>query len=137
MTVPNGPTRHEAMLKIAFALLLLAMSQSAMKASETPLQPEEIDSLLGSKTEFSRQEVAELMGNVLTDAEDEIERTAQEAAREVAAEDAGEIAAQKSIAESWKKEAEKLNRENGFWRKSAILEAAVIAGGALVFALTH
>jgi vacuolar-type H+-ATPase subunit F/Vma7 len=77
------------------------------------------------------------MSNVLTDAEEEIERTAQEAAREVAAEDAGEITVQKSIAESWKKEAEKLDRENGFWKKSAILEVAVIAGGALVFALTH
>jgi hypothetical protein len=76
------------------------------------------------------------MGNVLTDAEDEIERTAQEAAREVAAQDAGEISAQKSLAESWKKEAARIDGERAVWRTCTVVEAIVLVGGMLFYGLT-
>lgn len=107
-------------------LFLLAGLQSATKAWPTPLTQDEIDSLLGSRTELSRQEVAELMSNILTDAENEIERTAMEVAREVAADDAGEIAAQTSFAESWKKEAARLDGQRRIWRTCAAVEAVAI-----------
>ena len=77
------------------------------------------------------------MGNVLTDAEEEIERTAQEAARVVAAEDAGEITVQKSLAESWKQEAIRIDLSRGRWKGTALIEAAIIVGGALAVGLSH
>ena len=126
------------------ALLLLVQLPNATRAWATPLTQAEIDSLLGSKTEFSRQEVAELMSNILTDADEEIERTAQEAAREVAAEDAGEIAVQKSIAESrlsliesLRKEAARIDGERVVWRSCAIVETVVILGGMLIYGLAR
>ena len=77
------------------------------------------------------------MSNILTDADEEIERTAQEAAREVAAEDSGEIAVQKSIAESWRKEAARIDGTCTVWRSCAILETALILGGMLVYRLAR
>lgn len=77
------------------------------------------------------------MGNVLTDAEEEIERTAQEAARAVAAKDAGEITVQRSIAESWKQETSRIDLSRGRWKTTALVEAAIIVGGALVVGLSH
>lgn len=135
-TKPSQPMRAYSR-KILFALLLLALSQSATKASATSLTQEELDSLLGSRAEFSRQEVAELMSNILTDAEEEIERTAQEAAREVAASDAGEIAYQKSIAECWEKEAARMEGARKTWRTCAVTEAVVILAGALIYGLAR
>lgn len=129
---PNGSRE-----KMRSALVLLAMSLMTMTASSEPLTTEEIDSLLGSKTVFSRQEVAELMSNILTDAEEEIRKTAEDAAREVAIADAGEIAYQKSIAESWKTEAEKIDRTRFRWKNATLIEAAIIIGGALVLGLTR
>jgi len=123
--------------KMLCALLLLVQLQSGTMAWATPLSQEEIDSLLGSKQEFSRQEVAELMSNILSDADEEIERTAQEAAREVAAQDAGEIAFQKSLAESWKNEVARIDGERTVWRTCTVIEAIVIIGGMLLFGLTR
>jgi len=137
MPLPNLPNQGDRKLWTLLVLLLLVQLLSGMRASATPLTPDEIDTLLGSKQEFSRQEVAELMGNVLTDAEEEIERTAQEAARAVAAEDAGEITVQKSIADSWKQEASRIDLSRGRWKTTAIVEAAIIVGGALVVGLSH
>ncbi len=118
-------------------LLLLAQLQSGTMVWATPLSQEEIDSLLGSRTEFSRQEVAELMSNILSDADEEIERTAQEAVREVAAQDAGEITFQKSLAESWKNEAARIDGERAVWRTCTVVEAIVILGGILLFGVTR
>ena len=119
------------------ALLLVAQLPNVARAWATPLTLEEIDSLLGSKTEFSRQEVAELMSNILSDADEEIERTAQEAAREVAATDAGEIAFQKSIAESLRVEAARIEGERKVWRTCAAVEAAVMLAGMLLYGFTR
>lgn len=76
------------------------------------------------------------MGNVLTDADEEIERTAQEAAREVAAQDAGEITFQKNLAESWKNEAARIDGECTVWRTCTVVEAIVIVSGMLLYGLT-
>ncbi|MCD1653573.1 hypothetical protein K7J14_02525 [Treponema zuelzerae] len=76
------------------------------------------------------------MSNILSDADEEIERTAQEAAHEVAAKDAGEISFQKSLADSWKKEADKIDRSRGRWRNAFFIETAIILGGSLVLYLT-
>ena len=122
--------------KTLFAAVLLVLSLNSMKAWATPLTQDEVDSLLGSRQELSRQEVAELMSNILSDADEEIERTAQEAAREVAAKDAGEISFQKSLADSWKKEADKIDRSRGRWRNAVLVETAIILGGSLVLYLT-
>ena len=123
--------------KMRSALVLLAMSLMTMTASSEPLTTEEIDSLLGPRTEFSRQEVAKLMSSILTDAEEEIKNTAEAAAREVAVADAGEIAFQKSLAESWKEEAQKIDKTRSRWKNVTLLEAAIIIGGALVLGLTR
>ena len=123
-------------LRMLCALLLLVQLQSGTMAWATPLSQEEIDSLLGSKQEFSRQEVAELMSNILSDADEEIEQTAQEAAREVAAQDAGEITFQKSLAESWKNEAARIDGERTVWRTCTVVEAIVLVGGILFYGLT-
>ena len=119
------------------ALLLAVQLPNATRAWATPLTQEEIDSLLGSRTEFSRQEVAELMSNILSDADEEIERTAEEAAREVAAADAGEIAFQKSIAESLRVEAAQIEGERKAWRTCAAVEAAAILAGMLLYGLAR
>lgn len=137
MPLPNLPNQNDRKLWMLLALLLLVLLLNATRASATPLTRDEIDTLLGSKQEFSRQEVAELMGNVLTDAEEEIERTAQEAARAVAAKDAGEITVQRSIAESWKQETSRIDLSRGRWKTTALVEAAIIVGGALVVGLSH
>ena len=119
------------------ALLLAVQLPNATRAWATPLTPEEIDSLLGSKQEFSQAEVAELMSNILSDADEEIERTAEEAAREVAAVDAGEIAFQKSIAESLRVEAARLEGERKAWLTCAAVEATAILAGMLLYGLTR
>ena len=74
MSLPHWPNQNDRKLWTLCALLLLVQLPNATRAWATPLTQAEIDSLLGSKTEFSRQEVAELMSNVLTDADEEIER---------------------------------------------------------------
>ncbi len=76
------------------------------------------------------------MSNILSDADEEIERTALEAAREVAAADAGEIAFQKSIAESCRQEAILYKAERKVWRNCTIAEALVILAGMFLFGLT-
>ena len=129
---PNGSRG-----KTRSALVLLAMWLMTMTASSEPLTTEEIDSLLGPRTEFSRQEVAELMSSILTDAEEEIKNTAEDAAREVAVADAGEIAFQKSLAESWKEEAQNIDKTCSRWKNATLIEAAIILGGALVLGLTR
>jgi len=75
------------------------------------------------------------MSNILSDAEEEIGRTAEEAARAVAAADAGEIAYQKSLAEAWEAEAVRHERSTRFWRGAALAELALIAGGMLAASL--
>ena len=137
MSLPHVPNPNDRKLWTLCALLLLVQLPNATRAWATPLTQAEIDSLLGSKTEFSRQEVAELMSNILNDADEEIERTAQEAAREVAAEDSGEIAVQKSIAESWRKEAARIDGERVVWRSCAIVETVVRLGGMLIYGLAR
>jgi hypothetical protein len=77
------------------------------------------------------------MSSILNDAEEEIRNTAEDAAREVALADSGEIAFQKSLAESWKEEALKIDRSRTRWKNSAIVEAAIIIGGALVLGLAR
>ena len=77
------------------------------------------------------------MSSILTDAEEEIRATAEDAAKEVAIADAGEIAFQKSLAESWKEEAEKIDTARNRWKNAAFVEAAIIIGGALVLGLTR
>ena len=129
---PNGSRG-----KTRSALVLLVMWLMTMTAWGEPLTKEEIDSLLGQRTEFSRQEVVELMSSILTDAEEEIRATAEDAAREVAIADAGEIAFQKSLAESWKEEAQKIDTARERWKNAAFVEAAIIIGGALVLGLTR
>ena len=76
------------------------------------------------------------MSNILSDADEEIEQTAQEAAREVAAQDAGEITFQKSLVESWKKEAARIDGERTVWRTCTVVEAIVLVGGMLLYGLT-
>lgn len=137
MSLPTLPNPNDRKRWTLLALLLLVLLPNATRASATPLTRDEIDTLLGSRTEFSRQEVAELVSNILTDAEDEIERTAQEAARAVAAVDAGEITVQRSIAESLKQESIRIDLSRGRWKKAALIEAAIIVGGALVVGLSH
>ena len=136
MLLPPLLNLSDKRLKILCVLLLLIQLLTSTKVWATPLTQDELDSLLGSKTEYSRQEVAELMSNILCDADEEIERTAQEAAREVAAKDAGEILFQKSLADSWKKEADKIDRSRGRWRNATFIETAIILGGSLVLYLT-
>jgi hypothetical protein len=77
------------------------------------------------------------MSNILSDADEEIERTAQEAAREVAAQDAGEIAFQKSLAESLKVEAAKIEGERNVWRSCTAVEAVVFLAGMCLYGLTR
>jgi hypothetical protein len=101
------------------------------------LTEDELALLIGSKSAYSRQEVVELMSNILRDADEEIERTAQEAAREVAAQDAGEIAFQKSLAESLRIEAARIEGERKVWRTCAVIEAVVIIAGAFAYGLTR
>ena len=120
-----------------YANVLLMMWLMTMTASSEPLTMEEIDSLLGQKTEFSRQEVVKLMSNILNDAEEEIRITAEDAAREVAIADAGELAFQKSLAESWKEEAQNRDRTLDRWKNATFLEAAIIIGGAIVLSMTR
>ena len=136
MLLPPLLNQSDKRLKILCTLLLLIQLLNSMKVSATPLTQDEVDSLLGSRQELSRQEVAELMSNILTDADEEIARTAQEAAREVSASDAGEISFQKSLADSWKKEADKIDRSRGRWRNVVLVETAIILGGSLVLYLT-
>ena len=119
------------------ALLLAIQLPNAMRAWATPLSEDELVLLLGSKNVYSRQEVAELVSNILNDAEEEIERTAQEAAREVAAQDAGEIAFQKSLAESIRIEAARIEVERKVWRSCAVIEAVVIIAGVFAYGLTR
>jgi hypothetical protein len=123
--------------KTTFALFLLMTSLSAMQAWGEPLTREEIDSLLGSRTEYSRREVADLIAAILSDADEEIIRTAEEAAREVAADDAGEIAVLNGIVEDWKRETARNERKRIVWRNAAFTEFAVILGGALVVSLAR
>lgn len=118
-------------------LLLAIQLPSAMRAWATPLSEDELALLLGSKNVYSRQEVAELVSNILNDAEEEIERTAQEAAREVAAQDAGEIAFQKSLAESIRIEAARIEGERKVWRTCAVIEAIVMIAGVFAYGLTR
>lgn len=75
------------------------------------------------------------MSNILSDADEEIERTAQEAVREVASIDAGEIAFQKSLAESLRLEAARIEGEQKVWRSCAAVEAVVIIAGMVLFGL--
>ena len=131
------PKPSDSKAKTRYVLALLSMLLMTMTAWGEPLTKEEIDSLLGQRTVFSRQEVAELMSSILTDAEEEIRATAEDAAREVAIADAGEIAFQKSLAESWKAEAEKIDAARNRWKNASFVEAAIIIGGALVLGLTR
>ncbi len=77
------------------------------------------------------------MSNILTDAEEEITRTAEEAARAVAAADAGEIASARSLAESWEKDAKKAEASRNRWRGGALLEAALVAGGVIALSVVR
>ena len=121
--------------KMLCVLLLAVQLSSATRVWATPLTEDELALLLGSKNVYSRQEVAELVSNILNDAEEEIERTAQEAAREVSAQDAGEIAFQKSLAESLKNEVARAEGEKKVWRTCALLEGALIIAGTLIYGL--
>lgn len=76
------------------------------------------------------------MSNILSDADEEIERTAQEAAHEVASIDAGEIAFQSSLAESIRLEAARIEGKLKVWRSCATVEAVVIIAGMFFFGLT-
>lgn len=78
-----------------------------------------------------------LLSNILEDADDEIERTAEEAVKAAVVETSGEIAYQQSIAESWKAEATKIDASRGRWRNAALIEALVLVGGVLGFGLTR
>ena len=131
---PNGNGLKRRML---CALLLAIQLPSAMRAWATSLSEDELALLLESKNVYSRQEVVELVSNILNDAEEEIERTAQEAAREVAAQDAGEIAFQKSLAESIRIEAARIKGERKVWRTCALLEGALIIAGVFAYGLTR
>lgn len=82
------------------------------------------------------------MSNILTDAEDEIGRTAEEAVKAAIAESTGEIAYQKSLAESrnsllksLQEEFTKINRSRRRWRNASLIEGFVVAGGILVLGL--
>lgn len=130
----NGKELKRRML---CALLLAIQLPNAMRAWAMPLSEDELALLLGSKNVYSRQEVAELVSNILNDAEEEIERTAQEAAREVAAQDAGEIAFQKSLAESIRIEAARIEGERKVWRTCAVIETIVIIAGVFVYGITR
>lgn len=77
------------------------------------------------------------MSNLLSDAEEEIRITAEDAAREVAIADSGEMSFQKSLAESWKEESQKIDRARNRWKKASLVEAAVIIGGTLVLGLVR
>lgn len=77
------------------------------------------------------------MSNILSDAEEEIERTAHEAAREVAAQDAGEIAFQKSLGESIRIEAARIEGERKVWRTCAVIEAVVIIAAFFAYGFTR
>ena len=129
--------RNGERLRRGFALLLCAASLGAMRAQERPLTPGDIDSLLGSRGELSRREVAELVSNILTDAEEEIERTALEAVRAAVAREAGEAAYQKSRADSLDARNSRLEAERSGWRLCALAEAALIGAGLLLFGLTR
>lgn len=129
--------RNGERLRRGFALLLCAASLGAMRAQERLLMPGDIDSLLGSRGELSRREVAELVSNILTDAEEEIERTALEAVRAAVAREAGEAAYQKSRADSLDARNSRLEAERSGWRLCALAEAALIGAGLLLFGLTR
>lgn len=77
------------------------------------------------------------MANILIDAEEEIERTAQEAAREVAAVDSGEISELRDLLASINKELYETDGRCGVWRTWALVEAVVIIGGMTVVALSR
>lgn len=77
------------------------------------------------------------MANILIDAEEEIERTAQEAAREVAAIGAGEINFQKTIAEHCRQEAIRMDGKRRVWRACSVIEALVILGGMFILGISQ
>lgn len=133
----QSQNRNGLWRKMLCVLLLAVQLPSATRVWATPLTEDELDLLIGSKSAYSRQEVVELMSNILRDADEEIERTAQEAAREVAAQDAGEIAFQKSLAESLRIEAARIEGERKVWRTCGVIEAVVIIAGAFAYGLTR
>ena len=123
--------------RIGCVLLMLAMLPNSTRMWARSLTPEEVASLLGPKTEFTRQEVARLVSEILADADEEIERTAQEAAREVAAVDAGEIAELRDLVASINEELQGTEGRLSVWRTWAVAEAVIILGGMALFALSQ
>lgn len=81
--------------------------------------------------------MASLVSDLLEAADEEIERTAREAAREVAAVDAGEIAELRDLVDSINKELYEMDGRLGVWRTWALVEAVVIIGGMTLFALSR
>lgn len=81
--------------------------------------------------------MARLVSDILADADEEIERTAQEAAREVAAVDAGEIAELRDLVASINEELQGTEGKLSVWRTWAVAEAMIILGGMALFALTQ
>jgi hypothetical protein len=116
------------MKKIVFEVLLLISLSTSIHAHRTPLSGDEIDSLLGSAVSFSREEVRDLIGEILTLADEEIRRTAEEAVKEAILAEKPEAAFQKSLAESWEKEAARHAGNAEFFKALSVVEAAALGG---------
>jgi predicted DNA-binding transcriptional regulator YafY len=114
------------MKKIVFALLLLMSLSSSIPAQGRLLSRDEIDSLLGSGTTFSRDEVIELIVGILALADEELRRTTEEAVKAALLQTEPERAFQASLAESWKAEAARAGRMESIFKTLSIVEAAAI-----------
>ncbi len=128
---------YENGLKRRFVAATLALCFTITQSWTESLEMEGSALPGGPGSVYTRAEVEAIVANLLEDAAAEIERTALEAAQEVAAKDAGEIAFQKNLAESLAREKVKAEQGRAWWRNAALVEIAVIAGGALVLALSR
>jgi hypothetical protein len=110
---------------VCVLLILMSLSRS-IPAQETLLKRDEADLLLGSGRLFEREEVLEIIMAIVQAADEEIIRTAEEAVKEAVLEEAPRRAYQESLAESWKKEAERRGKTSSFLKTTATVEAVVI-----------
>ncbi len=133
----QGPKMRGLGQRTLYSLLLLAQLLNGTRAWAMPSAADEVDSLLAPGSEFSRAVVVTLVSNILEDADDEIVCTAEEAAKAAVVECSGEIAYQKSLAESWKAEAAKIDKFRGRWRNAALVEGLLFASGLLILGLTR
>ena len=134
-------TGLKRMQKSVLWILLLLILSGSTQAWGMPQREEGSVLPLGSKNYYSREEVTEIILEIMRIAEEEIERTAIEAGKETAATLVGDVEYYKILADKrevtitvLQDESLRIAQENR-WLKIGLFTTGGISIGAIVFAL--